>query len=761
MKNFKFYFFIFTLLNYLCLYSQLPGNLDSLWKAIGKMPQDTSRANRLILFASKTVNFDTAVSGVAAREALGLFTKYKDHKGLGSYFNYCGKLDYQTQRFQKAKFNFRKAIIYYTKVNFNKGIASAYNNLGVISTEKSEFDSAVFYFELSLSIQKKIGNQEGIGNCYQNTANALNLKGDYKGAMSSLLKAKDIYEEINFSEGLANVYYNLGYIHYNLKQLKAAEENILRALEIRETKTFNKVGISYCLVFLARLYSDEGAFKNNHKAKGCYQKVLNLSSETGDRLGQISALQGLGKIYFEEGKSDSLLSCSTHALELSKEIGQSNYISSSLSQVAESYLLLKKFPLAIQYYKEAIDFSLSHSDKVNALQSTSGLSKTFFSIGNYKEAYEYSVRAMALKDSVFNTENMKTASDLEAKYENQKKMLEIENLNKDKKIKQQELVARENDLSQKNKLLVIIITSLVVLGLFAFYAFRNYKKVEKANLIISSQKEQVEIQKDLIASQKILVEEKQKEMIDSIQYAKKIQHAVLTGEEIWNRVSREHFIFYQPKDIVSGDFYWAYHTPNNRSIWVVADCTGHGVPGGFMSMLGNSFLNEIVVDKRIYKPDEILNRLREKVISALEQKGESSQQDGMDISVAVWNKVENKFEFSAANNSGILIRDGEVVDLAADKMPVGKYLGKENPFTIQSFELKKGDTIYLFTDGFADQFGGDKGKKLKYRNFVNLLLELSSGNMQFQESLLRQKFKDWKGDLSQTDDVCVLGVRVS
>jgi serine phosphatase RsbU (regulator of sigma subunit) len=285
--------------------------------------------------------------------------------------------------------------------------------------------------------------------------------------------------------------------------------------------------------------------------------------------------------------------------------------------------------------------------------------------------------------------------------------------------------------------------------------------VEKANLIISSQKEQVEIQKDLIASQKILVEEKQKEMIDSIQYAKKIQHAVLTGEEIWNRVSREHFIFYQPKDIVSGDFYWAYHTPNNRSIWVVADCTGHGVPGGFMSMLGNSFLNEIVVDKRIYKPDEILNRLREKVISALEQKGESSQQDGMDISVAVWNKVENKFEFSAANNSGILIRDGEVVDLAADKMPVGKYLGKENPFTIQSFELKKGDTIYLFTDGFADQFGGDKGKKLKYRNFVNLLLELSSGNMQFQESLLRQKFKDWKGDLSQTDDVCVLGVRVS
>ena len=760
MKKIIFLVFNFYLFSTCILFSQLPFTLDSLKRVIDKMPADTAKANKLISFAGKTCAIDTSVAGKAARQAFQIASIKNDKQLIGNCYNFFGRLSFQTQKFEQAKANFRRAIYFFNEVNYEKGIASALNNLGVISNEQSNYDSAVFFFDRSLAIQNKLKNQQGVANCYTNIGNSLNLKGDYPGSIKKLLAAKTIYEKLNFWEGLSRVYYNLAYVHYNLKQLKQAEENIFKAMEIYETKTYNKSGLSYSYLFLAKLFSEEVATKNNDKAKNYYQKVITLSSEIGDQLGVISSLQGIGKIYFEEGKTDSLLSTASRALDLSKKIDHKFFMASSLSQLAEAYFLLKNYPLSIEYYKEAIQLSYAISDKTDGLRSITGLSNALYASGNYKEAFTYLNKALQLKDSIFDEANLRTASELEVKYENQKKMLEIENLNKDKKIKQHELLAKERDLSQKNIFLWWMLFFFLVVALFASYTYRNFKLMKKANLIINSQKEEVEMQKDLIANQKRMVEDKQKEIIDSINYAKRIQHAVLTGEEVWNRVSKEHFIFFQPKDIVSGDFYWSYNTPNNRSIWLVADCTGHGVPGAFMSMLGNSFLNEIVVEKRIYQPDEILNRLRDKVIAALEQKGVTGQQDGMDISVVVWNKLDKTIEFAGANNDGILIRNTEIIELKSSKMPIGQYAGDKEKFALTKLNVLVGDTIYLFSDGFQDQFGGDKGKKLKYKNFIGILQEIAGESAIDQNLILRQKFSDWKGAHEQLDDVCVIGVKL-
>jgi len=262
---------------------------------------------------------------------------------------------------------------------------------------------------------------------------------------------------------------------------------------------------------------------------------------------------------------------------------------------------------------------------------------------------------------------------------------------------------------------------------------------------------EVELKNEEVTHQKELVEEKQKEIIDSINYAKRIQQAVLTGADVWNKVSKEHFILFKPKDIVSGDFYWAYNTPNNRSVFALADCTGHGVPGGFMSMLGNSFLNEIVVENKIFKADEILNKLRAKIIHALEQKGGTQQKDGMDISLCVWNKLDNTLEFAGANNplwllknsvsssvtlSGVegQVENRELQEYKADKMPIGTYLENEVPFASVTIQLEKGDIIFLSTDGYADQFGGPKGKKYKYKPLIDSLIKNSNLSMEEQKN---------------------------
>ncbi|TNE54258.1 MAG: hypothetical protein EP338_08835 [Bacteroidetes bacterium] len=320
----------------------------------------------------------------------------------------------------------------------------------------------------------------------------------------------------------------------------------------------------------------------------------------------------------------------------------------------------------------------------------------------------------------------------------------------------------------------LYISSIVVLFWFALNISKKRLKrrnEELENIVRERTKE--------IAEQKELIEEKHLEITDSINYAERIQAAMMTNRAQWEKISPEHLIFFRPRDIVSGDFYWAFQ--NERySIWVAADCTGHGVPGAFMSMLGIGFLNEIVMEGGIHEPAEILNLLRSKIVQALEQREEGNERkDGMDIALCCLDKRTNKLKYAGANNPLLfLTRNQEKAEaigdrkmlnhdnyylsaISADKMPVGKYVDNELPFTQKEIELEEGDICFTFSDGFPDQFGGYDGKKYMIKRFKRLLIKNAELSMQEQYEQMERTFDKWlaDGNASQIDDVCVVGIK--
>jgi len=304
---------------------------------------------------------------------------------------------------------------------------------------------------------------------------------------------------------------------------------------------------------------------------------------------------------------------------------------------------------------------------------------------------------------------------------------------------------------------------------------RNEMKLRKKNQILESQAEEITAQRDELIKNKVEIESKNINITDSINYAKSIQTALLPRHELLDEILPDHFILLKPRDIVSGDFYWFTYI-ESLSVIAAVDCTGHGVPGAFMSMLGSAFLNEIVNKEYMTHPGVILRRLRKEVIRSLHQKGEAGEsKDGMDIALCVIDNENMKIQFAGANNPLYLVRkkdkeapgdfinyesDGHVLyEIKGDRLPVSAGYSMEN-YTMHEISFLKGDMIYLFSDGYADQFGGPQGKKYGYRNFKQLLLENNTASLDVQHARLEARLNEWKGNISQIDDILVVGVRL-
>ncbi|MCB8999972.1 MAG: DUF4154 domain-containing protein [Bacteroidales bacterium] len=320
---------------------------------------------------------------------------------------------------------------------------------------------------------------------------------------------------------------------------------------------------------------------------------------------------------------------------------------------------------------------------------------------------------------------------------------------------------------EKQKLItyfILVALALVTgLGYFVYVNYRNKKKaneiLEEKNRLITLQKEEIFAQKEIAENQRDQIAYQKKHITDSIHYALRIQRAILPSLELFTD-EIEHFVLYKPRDIVSGDFYWV-NKKDNRWIVIAADCTGHGVPGAFMSMLGVSFLNELVNNKNISRPDLILNALRDDIVRSLKQMdSQSDVKDGMDISVCSIDFNTGVLEWAGANNPIFLVQGGELVHIKADKMPVAVY-DTMTPFTLQTFQLRKGDTFYIFSDGYVDQFGGENQKKFLTKNFKEVIMTLQDKNMYEQGVRLDEIFEEWKKDVDQVDDVTVIGLRYS
>ncbi len=556
---------------------------------------------------------------------------------------------------------------------------------------------------------------------------------------------KNFHYAIKLAEEVNKEDYYLSMVYTNFGNYLVSEENYTEALKYFEKAAVHNAKLNdssdHSLdVNMAIAYAETG---QTDKAKRIFEKIYELSKSENNFYGKSTASNNLGFFTLMMGDAKKALPLFIESLGHAKKAGAGDL-------VADRYLMI---------------------------------SDCHEKLGDYKKSLEFLKLHQAQKDSLLDAETLKQLNILTAKYDDEKKekkILEYKQKEAESKLREKENEEALNAEKEQSKRNMIIFVSLIVVVLvIAGFIFYSYRQKKNANLALEEKNKKIE-------TQHLLLEEKHKEITDSINYAKRIQSALLTSDEYWKQISSDLFVYFRPKDVVSGDFFWAFQTETKEgtiAIWCAADCTGHGVPGAFMSMLGISFLNEIVVEQGETNPSEILNKLREKIIKALEQKSvDIKQRDGMDMALCVWNKSKKTLDFAGANNPLWIIRSergqetgdmGEeksvptlmaygysLYEYKADKMPVGSYADALIPFNMKNIPIQKGDMIYTFSDGYSDQFGGEKGKKFKESNFKKLLLEIHSNPAEKQKERIHDNFENWKGQLEQIDDVCVIGVRV-
>jgi len=605
-------------------------------------------------------------------------------------------------------------------------------------------DSTVLLAQQASVLALNIGWVKGEAKSYKNCGTGYYVKGDYPQALDYYLKALKLEETTGNKMGQANILSNIGHIYADQEDYTKALDYELKALKM-DKEAGNKTGIAITLGSIGSIYMYSSDYR---KSLEYYQNALQIAEELGNKVVQATNLSNMGVIYEDEASSggthshiDSLKSkavdCFQKALKLEEELGDKRLIGYDLAGIGMLYLDMGKFKDAEKSMKKAIVIDSSIKELNFLRVADEDMSKLYDTTGRYKEALAYYKRDMVLKDTLFSMDknNALTRKELTFQYERKEA---------DEKAKR--------DLKEfaQREILDSFIVGFVFMLALAFFIFRGYRHKQKANIIITQKSEE-------LMKQKELVEEKNKEILDSINYAKRLQDAILPPLNLIKLFFPEAFVLYKPKDIVAGDFYWMERT-GDIIFMAAADCTGHGVPGALVSVVCSNALNRSVKELKITDSGKILDKVRELVVETFE-KSESNVQDGMDISLCCINAKTKALQWSGAYNSLLYIQNGEMHEVPADKQPIGK-IDNPRPFTTHILNLQKGDILYLFTDGYADQFGGPKGKKFKYKQMEELLLRNASKSMDEQKNILEFALNEWKGSLEQVDDVLVIGIKV-
>jgi len=475
---------------------------------------------------------------------------------------------------------------------------------------------------------------------------------------------------------------------------------------------------------------------NYVKAIESFEKCLQIRKELQLQRAQASALNLLGRAHALKGNYDNSEEYYCQSIGIRKELNDIGGITWSYIGIASMYVLRGEEFKSIFYYKKALDYNFYNRDLNLDFQINKGIGEAHLKQKEFKLAKDFILPLVDLAQKIKSKPLLYQAKELLSIY--YEGIGDYEKAFKFYKefVKLKEEVintATQNRIANKQAEFEII----------------NAKK--EAEIF---ELRNVELKKAFIE-----IEEKNKEIMDSIKYAFKIQMALIPDESIIEKYINNYFIFYLPKDIVSGDFYW-FDEHNGKLVVAAVDCTGHGVPGALMSMLGVTFLTEIVTNIREFNANSILEDLRKRIINSLKQKGiEGENKDGMDISVIIYDPKNMSLQYAGAYNPIYIIRDSKLIEYKADRMPIGIHNRSNEPFVNNKIELNKDDIIYLFSDGFADQFGGEKGKKYKYKPFKKFLCSINKQDMATQKKLLHEELIRWKGNNEQIDDILILGLK--
>lgn len=600
----------------------------------------------------------------------------------------------------------------------------------------------------------------------------------------SLNKKLQLYEKVNA----------IKYITLYQKEIAGLFDRInlpSKMVEYDEKYLATTIKLKDTLAIVEAYLNTAHAHRYNHEPQKAleYSLVgLKLIEKTEDKQKIGFTLLTVASAYTSLHQYDKALEYSNKGLKIGAELEDSSLIDQVYFWQIGIYQSLKDYPKAIELAKKRYDWSLHVNNKFDAQQMAHLLARLNIDLNNYNNALKYVLIAdtllyksndlLALREgyrlkfkiynrnkdfekALYNHLKFRELDDSVQKRENhagfeQKETIALFERNEAIKKEEQEKkdIIASKEKQQQKIILWFVFGGLILVATFSIMMFNRFRVTKKQNTIIGLQKQEVE-------SQKHLVEEKQKEILDSINYAKRIQYSLLASDKLLQENLPHHFLFFKPKDVVSGDFYWGSKLSNGNFTLVTADSTGHGVPGAIMSMLNISCLNEAINADKLTQPADILNATRKKIIEHLLNDGSADGgKDGMDCSLISFDFKNKKLIYAAANNPIWVIRDKEFIALEADRMPIGKHDKDSIPFTQREFDLQLGDMVYTLTDGFADQFGGPRGKKFMYKQLENLLLSISHESMEIQKQKLEDVFENWKGELEQVDDVCVIGVRI-
>lgn len=622
-------------------------------------------------------------------------------------------------------------------------LGNAYANKGLLYFREGKNDSAIIADQKAIAIWKSINDRYGYSMSLSHLSSVYQDQSDYTKALESIFEALKIRQEMKDEKGMASMYGNAGEIYRNFKDTAKAMEYYRKSLSLAykinvaepDNQNNNRV-IGNALNNIAILLEDQGKL---NEAIQYHKQALKIRTEVADKGAIAASLNNLGADFQMQGQYDSAFAYYTRAFEIKKAIGDKRGISICYLNFAQTKLLQKQYAAAVPF----LDSSMLYCNMVGLpdlrLEILLTYSDVLHGSGNAEGALVYYKKYIRERDSLRSEDRTLETMRAEANYiVGVKAAADSTRMAEQAKADQ----LRSNVQIQKQRLYTIGgIAGFILMLIVAVVSYRAFRQKQHANEIITLQKN--------------IVDQKQKEILDSINYAKKIQLTLIAHEDLLNQELPEYFVLFRPKDIVSGDFYWA--SKNNNGFYLaVCDSTGHGVPGAFMSLLNISLLNEAINEKGISTPDEILNYVRNRLIASVSKEGAS---DGMDGTLLRFDRNSGNITYAAAYNSPVIIQSNEVVTLPADKMPVGKGV-KENHFTLNNIASQNA-MLYLYTDGFADQFGGPKGKKYKYAKLNAFLASVAELPCNEQKQKLEAEFDNWKRELEQIDDVCVVGIRLT
>ncbi|MFH2096685.1 MAG: DUF3856 domain-containing protein [Bacteroidota bacterium] len=689
--------------------------------------------------------YDDAISFY--NKSLKVFEEMNDLSGIAKCHNSFGSIYSIKKDNLKAIGSFTKALDLYRKAGDKIGESGCYNNIGNSHSSLGNYNKAIEYLEKSLEIAKEQNDTYQFCLCYNNMALVYARQGFFPKAIEYYQKSLKIAEKSNDKNMMSLCYNNIGNIHDEQENFSEATDYFNRSLKIAiEINDKEQQGLCYNNLGLIQLNTGHYDIAEEY-----FNKSLEIAGEIEGNEIKVLCYNNLGWVYFYRKEYQEALNYYLQTLSLASEQNDKKNISRSYKNIGNTYLEMKNYRLAI----DNCSLGLEKAQEIGALEEVQNscecLSKAYEHTGNSKKALKYYKQFIETRDSLFNEKNTKEITSRELQYEFDKEKL-TDSLDHAKQIEIKDLNIRKQEAENSRKEIQIkqertqkyaFFGGIVLLAALALIIFRSYRQKKMANYLLEEQKQ--------------VIEEQNKEILDSITYAKRIQEAILPPEQLVKEKLPGSFILFLPKDIVAGDFYWVENI-GDLYLFAVADCTGHGVPGAMVSIVCHNAMNRSVKEFGIYQPELILDKTRELVIETFE-KSEEEVKDGMDIALCTLDRKTNQLFFSGANNGLYHVRNGELKEIKADKQPVGKH-AEQKPFTGQTLQLMKEDSLYIFSDGFADQFGGPEGKKFKYKPFRDLILSASNRPAEEQKKQITEAFNQWKGELKQVDDVCIIGVKI-